>query len=75
MDENNDRGSRKKSQSLQTFPQGRRLANWCGGQSRTRTKREQTELTPLTPPEKKNSRFWVPFPTYSWRVPSFAQQL
>jgi len=54
MDENNDRGSRKKiTLTLQTFPQGRRLANWCGGKSRTRTKREQTELTPLSSPEKK----------------------
>ena len=27
----------------------------------TRTKREQTEVTPLFPPKKKNSRyFWVP---------------
>jgi hypothetical protein len=30
------------------------LANWCGGQSRTRTKREQTELMSVSPPEKKN---------------------
>ena len=43
---------KKITQTLQTFPQGRRLANRCGGQSRTRTKREQTDVPPLSPPEK-----------------------
>jgi hypothetical protein len=32
-------------------------------QSSTHTKREQTELTPLSPPEKNSCYFWVPPPS------------
>ena len=32
----------------------------AGGQSRTHTERGQTEVLPLSPPEKNSRYFWVP---------------
>jgi len=69
IDEKIDRGSRKKSHGpYRPFLEGAAWPTDAEGShvlddlwSRTRTKREQTEVLLLSPPEKKNSRyFWVP---------------
>ena len=60
---------KKITRTLWTFPQGLRLANWCGGQSRARTKREQTDV-PL-PSIKKIFVFFFGPPCTVWKANYF----